>query len=165
MDLRRLLRHLFFPPWRLGRAFARRTLEAIERAIAASEAGHRGELRFAAEAGLDLLPLLRGLTPRQRAVELFSGLRVWDTAENNGVLIYVQLADRRVEILADRGIAARVPQAEWDAICRGMEQAFGRGEFEAGSLAAISKVSALLGANFPPGAVNPDELPNRPLLL
>jgi len=165
MDLRRLLRHLFVPPWRLGRAFARRTLEAIERAIAASEAGHRGELRFAAEAGLDLLPLLRGLTPRQRAVELFSGLRVWDTQENNGVLIYVQLADRRVEILADRGIAARVPQAEWDAICRGMEHAFGRGEFEAGSLAAISKVSALLGAHFPPGAVNPDELPNRPLLL
>jgi hypothetical protein len=165
MDLRRLLRHLFLPPWRLNRAFPRRTLEAIERAIAASEAGHRGELRFAAEAGLDLLPLLRGMTPRQRAVDLFSGLRVWDTEHNSGVLIYVQLADRRVEILADRGIAARVPQAQWDAICRGMEQAFGRGEFEAGSLEAVLRVGALLGAQLPPGAVNPDELPNRPLLL
>jgi uncharacterized membrane protein len=77
----------------------------------------------------------------------------------------LQLADRRVEILADRGIAARVPQSEWDAICRGMEQAFGRGEFEGGSLEAVSKVGALLGAHFPSGAINPDELPNRPVLL
>jgi uncharacterized membrane protein len=81
------------------------------------------------------------------------------------VLIYVQFADRRVEILADRGIAARVPQSEWDAICRGMEQAFGRGEFEAGSLAAIAEVSALLRAHFPAGEVNPNELPDRPVLL
>jgi uncharacterized membrane protein len=165
MDLRRILRHLFFPPWRLARAFPSRTLGAIENAIAASEAGHLGELRFVAEAGLELLPLLRGQTPRQRAVELFSALRLWDTAQNSGVLIYVQLADRRVEILADRGIAALVPQNDWDAICRSMEEAFRQMNFEAGSLEAVSRINALLRGHFPAGSVNPDELPNRPLLL
>jgi LemA protein len=94
--------------------------------------GHRGELRFVVEAGLPPAALWRDTSPRQRAAELFASERVWDTEENSGILIYVELADRRVEILADRGIAARVAQAEWDAICRAMEQAFGAGRWREG---------------------------------
>ena len=96
---------------------------------------------------------------------MFAELRVWDTGHNSGVLIYVQLADRRVEIVADRGINARVAQAEWDAICRTLETAYRDGAFEHGSLAAIAEISALLRRHFPAADMNPDELPNRPAVL
>lgn len=161
----RLIRHLAAPPWAVGRTFPAATLSAIEAAIGDSETAHRGELRFAVEAGLDLLPVWHGETARERAVELFSDLRVWDTAENSGVLIYVQLVDRKVEILADRGINACVAQAEWDAICREMEQAFREQRYEQGALAAIRRVGALLVTHFPARPENPNELPNRPVLL
>ncbi len=161
----RLIRHLLAPPWSVGQAFPAATLSAIERAIGESERMHRGELRFAVEAGLDLLPVWHGETARERAVELFSDLRVWDTAENSGVLIYVQLVDRKVEILADRGISAGVAQAEWDAICRAVEQAFRQQRYEEGALAAVRRVGALLAAHFPARPDNPNELPNRPVLL
>lgn len=163
--LGRLLRHLAAPPWLVRRAFPSAALASIETAIRESERAHRGELRFAVEAGLDLLPVWHGESARQRAVELFSDLRVWDTEENSGVLIYVQLVDRKVEILADRGINARVAQPEWDAICREMEQAFRHGAFEAGAVAAIRRVEALLAAHFPARPDNPNELPDRPVLL
>ena len=110
MSVKRIFKHLFAPHWTVHRAFSRRGLKRIEEAIKASEAKHAGELRFAVEAGLDLLPLLRGMTPRHRAHEVFSQLRVWDTEHNSGVLIYVQLVDRRIEIVADRGINAKVDQ-------------------------------------------------------
>ncbi len=165
MDVMRVLKHLFAPPWIVGRAFSRCTLTAIETAIAASETKHDGELRFAVEAGLDLLPLLRGQSARQRAIEVFSNLRVWDTANNSGVLIYVQLVDHRIEIIADRGINARVTQAEWDTICRRMEEAFRQSAFEQGVVAAIAEVTALLSQYFPPPAANPDELPDTPVVL
>jgi uncharacterized membrane protein len=90
---------------------------------------------------------------------------IWDTEENSGILIYVELADRRVEILADRGIAARVPQAEWDAICREMEEAFRAGQWRQGALAAVAHAGALLAEHFPAGERNPNELPDRPLML
>jgi uncharacterized membrane protein len=109
--------------------------------------------------------LWRDTSPRQRAAELFASERVWDTEENSGILIYVELADRRVEILADRGIAARVAQAEWDAICRAMEQAFGAGRWREGALAAVARASELLAEHFPAGEHNPNELPDRPLML
>src|SRR3990172_9484861 len=124
MNLKGTFKHLFAPDWLVYRAFPRAALKRIEAAIGQSEAAHRGELRFAVEPGLDLLPVLRGLTPRQRALDVFSRLRVWDTEENSGVLIYVQLADRDIEIVADRGISAKVGQAQWDAICHRMEEAF-----------------------------------------
>ncbi len=165
MSFMRILKHLLTPRWRIRVDYPARTLSAIESAIAASEKAHRGELRFAVEAGLPLYHLLSGQTARSRAAEVFSQLRVWDTEDNSGVLIYVQLVDRRVEILADRGIAARVPQAEWDAVCRRMEQAFARGEFEAGTLAAIEEIGTRLTRHFPSEGGGNNELPDRPVVL
>jgi len=165
MDLARVLKHLFVPGWVARRAFPAAVLARIEDAVRESERTHRGELRFVAEGDLDLLPVLRGLTARERALEVFAGLGVWDTAENSGVLVYVQLVDHRIEIVADRGIAARVAQSEWDAVCRRMETAFRGGDYEGGALTGIREITALLARHFPPGAANPDELPDRPVVL
>lgn len=161
----RCLRHLVAPQWMTHRAFPKSVLTAIEEAIRNSETTHRAELRFVVESGLDLGELLRGVTARQRAVELFSRLRVWDTEENSGVLIYVQLVDRKVEILADRGIDARVGHAEWESTCREMERAFRQGDFESGALHAIKRTGDLLAQHFPAHPDNPNELPDRPLLI
>lgn len=165
MKLRRVFRHLLLPQWSIGLAFPKRVLQAIERAVAESERRHDAELRFAVEAGLTFAALLRDQTARQRAVEVFSQLRVWDTEHNSGVLIYIQLVDRKVEILADRGINALVPQAEWEAICRRIEQRYRKGEFEQGTLDAIEEITVRLARHFPPKEANPDELPNRPVIL
>lgn len=165
MDLRRVFRHLFAPDWLVYRAFPRTALKRMETAIRESEALHRGELRIAVEAGIDFLPLLRGVTPRNRAREAFSWLRVWDTGENSGVLIYLQLVDRRIEIVADRGISAKVEQATWDAICRRMEEAFRGGRFERGVLDGIVEITKLLTTHFPARRENPDELPDKPVVL
>jgi uncharacterized membrane protein len=165
MSLLRIARHMLAPDWVAHRAFPAATLDAIAQAIAASERTHRGELRFAVEAGLDLLPLARGLSPRERALQVFSDLRVWDTEENSGVLVYVQLVDHAIEIVADRGIAARVSQAQWDAICRRMEGTFRERRYRDGALAAIDKISALLAGQFPARDANPNELPDRPVVL
>ena len=165
MNIKRIVKHLFAPPWIVARAFPRRTLTVIENAIRASEKSHHGELRFAVEAGLHPWLVLRGQSARERALEVFSDLRVWDTEHNGGVLIYVQLVDHRIEIVADRGISARVEQQQWDAICRRMEQAFRQGRFEQGVLAAIGEITALLAQHFPPRGGNPDELPDKPVVL
>jgi uncharacterized membrane protein len=105
------------------------------------------------------------LSPRQLAHRVFAELGVWDTAENTGVLIYVQLVERRIEIVADRGIAERVPQHDWDAICRGMERAFKAGAYQQGALAAIAAVTQILAREFPAGGANPNELPDKPAVL
>jgi uncharacterized membrane protein len=165
MNSSRVLKHLFTPHWIVSSAFPRSALDAIEAAIGASETTHDGELRFAVEAGLHPLPLWRGQSTRERAQEVFAALHVWDTEHNSGVLIYVQLVDRRIEIVADRGISAKVAQPEWDAICRRMEEAFKAGRFEAGTLAAIAEITALLARHFPPLGENPNELPDRPVVL
>ncbi|MCE9570118.1 MAG: TPM domain-containing protein [Rhodocyclales bacterium] len=165
MKLARMFKHLLLPDWWVRRAFARDDLTAIGDAIAACEKSHCGELRFVAEGPLPLSVLWHETSPRTRAVELFSSLRVWDTAENSGILIYVQLVDRKVEILADRGIAARVPQAEWDAICRAMEASFRGGEWRRGALRAVARAGALLASHFPARNHNPNELPDQPLVL
>lgn len=165
MNMARLIRHLLLPDTWLQRKFKRAALQAITRAIAKSEHSHGGELRFAVEATLPTAALWRGQSARERALEVFSDLRVWDTEHNSGVLVYVQLADQRVEIVADRGISARVTQGEWDVICRKLETAYRNGGFEQGSLDAIAEISALLQRHFPAVAINPDELPNRPVML
>ena len=165
VDVVRILKHLVAPRWVTGNAFPPAVLDRIETAIRASEASHRGEIRFVAEAGLDLFPLLKGIGPRERAVELFAQLRVWDTEENTGVLVYVQFIDRHIEIVADRGISARVPQAEWDAVCQRMEEAFQSRRFEHGTLAGIERITTLLTLHFPAGRMNPDELPDKPVTL
>jgi uncharacterized membrane protein len=165
MNAKRILKHLFTPHLIVSRDFSRAALQRIGEAIAKSEQSHDGELRFAVEAGLHFAPLLKGISPRQRAREVFAQLHVWDTEHNSGVLIYLQLVDRRIEIVADRGINAKVAQAEWDAICRRMEAAFKKGEFEAGSIAAIKDITALLVAHFPSLDENPNELPDQPVVL
>ena len=161
--MRRALKHLLMPHWVALRAFPPSVLRRIEQAVKASERSHSGEIRFAVEGPLHLAHLR--ISTRERARQVFGQLSVWDTAENSGVLVYVQLVDRRIEIVADRGIAARVPQAEWDAICRAMERWFRQDHFEQGALEAIQAVSAILGRHFPPCGANPDELPDKPAVL
>ncbi|HVP32815.1 MAG TPA: TPM domain-containing protein [Steroidobacteraceae bacterium] len=165
MKLARLIRHLATTRFSTRRRFPPPVRAAIERAIKECEARHAGEIRFVIETAFDLPELWQDLAPRQRALQLFGQLGVWDTAHNNGVLVYVGLADRVVEIIADRGIAARVPQAEWAAVCRQMERHYREGRFDEGSIVGILGVGALLGRHFPGKAVGGQELPDRPVLL
>ncbi len=159
----RFLRHLLIPDWIARRAFPGETLRRIGDAIAESEKRHRGEIRFALEAGL--APALVKLSTRARARQVFAQLGVWDTEENSGVLIYVQLVDRRIEVVADRGITLKVAQAEWDAVCRAMEHAFTQHQYGAGALTAIEAVTGILARHFPASGVNPNELPDRPAVI
>ena len=165
MDYARLARHLLTFHGAVARTFPPAALASIERAIKKAERGHRGEIRFAAEAALESTALLHEQSARQRAVQVFSLLRVWDTEENNGVLIYLLLADRDVEIVADRGINAKVPATEWEQICRHMEAEFAKGRFEHGVLAGIEEVSRALARHFPPRPGDRNELPDRPTIL
>src|ERR1700722_18332397 len=144
MRIGRLVRHSLATHWRARLQFPAATLDAIEQAIKRTEAAAGGEIRFAFETALSPLHILNDLTPRARALEVFAHLRVWDTEENNGVLIYVQLADRHVEIVADRGFADRVSQPEWEAVCKVMEEHFRAGRYEAGALAGVDAVGTLL---------------------
>ena len=165
MILLKILKHLLTPNWLARRAFTPAVLKRIEAVIGQSEAAHRGEIRFALEGALPLLSLLKGVTARTRAVQVFADLRVWDTEENTGVLLYLQLIDHDIEILADRGINAHVQPHEWEAICLRMEVAFREGRFEDGVIAGLNDITALLTRHFPARAQNPDELPDKPVLL
>ena len=140
-------------------------LRTIEAAISESEKHHYGELRFVVEAHLRLPALIHGMTARERAIELFSHLRIWDTEHNSGVLIYLLLADRDVEIIADRGIHHRVGDAEWETICKKMEQEFRQQHFEAGVLHGIHAISELLARHFPASTNNVNELPDTTVVL
>lgn len=163
--MNRLLRHLLFPDWLARRWFSARVLASIEHAIAASERGHAGELCFVVEAALHPRQLFAGMTARARAVEVFSNLRIWDTAANNGVLIYLLLADRDVEIIADRGFNGLVEPEDWAAICADMEASFRRREFAAGALLGIERVDGLMRRHFPLVGEDRNELPDKPRLL
>jgi uncharacterized membrane protein len=165
MDLRRFWRHVAMTPWSAARAFPERALEAIGRRVGEHEKRHRGEVRFVVEAELTTPQLWADLSSRARAVEVFSSLRVWDTQENTGVLVYVLLADHKVEIVADRGVCAWVSAGQWQAICRAMQEAFAAGRFEEGALAGVTAISELLEKHFPAGGENPNELPDRPLMI
>jgi uncharacterized membrane protein len=169
MRIGRLLRHSLTTHWRTRLQFPKATLDAIEQAIKSTEAAHGGEIRFAIETALSPLHILNNLTPRARALDVFTHLRVWDTAANNGVLIYVQLADRHVEIIADRGFADRVSPAEWQAVCRLMQEQFRAGRFQAGSIAGVEAVGNLIARHFEPNLARlpqpHNQLPDRPTLL
>lgn len=143
------------------------TLSHVEAQVAASEQLHSGEIRVCVEASLPSDVLWRGVRPRARAIELFSNLRVWDTEANNGVLIYVLLADHAIEVVADRGLSARVPEDQWKALVATMRDEFRRGAYEAGLTQAVATVGRLLHEHFPVCATapNPDELPNAPWVL
>jgi uncharacterized membrane protein len=161
----RFFKHLFGGAWQVRRHFSASVLQKIEAAISQSEKTHTGEIRFVVEAVLHPYELLRGKTPRARALELFGRLGVWDTEQNNGVLIYLLLADHDVEIVADRGIHGYVGTQGWEAICHGMEIAFRQGQFEEGVLVGIKEISEVLQKNFPAGAADKNELSNVPLAL
>jgi len=165
MKIARLLRHLLAPDWSVRLAFPAASMRRIEDAIAASERRHGGEIRFAIEAALDPLSIMRGVTARERAVDVFSALRVWDTELNNGVLIYLLLADRDVEIVADRGIAAKVPKQSWEAVCWEMEVLLRNRDFERAIITGISAVGAHLAQHYPPRSESANELPDRPAVL
>jgi uncharacterized membrane protein len=161
----RLWRHLVTDHWSARRAFPRATLKHIEEAIAAGELRHSGQVRFVVEAALPLHSVLRRVLPRERALEVFGRLRVWDTEANCGVLVYLLLADRAVEIVADRGIHKRVGSRSWEAICQRMEEAYRARRFEDGALAGIEAIGALLTEHFPRSAPGANELPDKPLVL
>ncbi len=163
--LKRLVRHLLCDRLAARRAFPESALRRIEERIEASEVEHSAEIRVAIEHSLAPTRVWAGLTPRERALEVFGALRVWDTEANNGVLVYVLLADHAVEIVADRAAAAAIDEAQWQEIARQIGAAYRDKEFLAGTLAAIDSIDALLAAAFPPGDLNPDELPNRPVML
>lgn len=158
----RFLRHVFALPGAVARAFPASSLSSIEKSIGESEERHGGEIRFAVEAALDPVEIFRGKTPRQRALEVFSELGVWDTEQNNGVLLYLLLADHDVEIVADRGFNGRVDAAEWEAVCREMEAALRAGRYEAAVTEAIARITALAARYFPPHGTG-NELPDRPV--
>jgi uncharacterized membrane protein len=166
MDISRIVRHLAMAPWRARRAFPRSTLTSIEQAIKSSEALHAGELRFVVEGALDTRALWRGQSARERAIDVFSLLRVWDTEHNSGVLIYVLLADRSVEIVADRGVHAKVGESEWSRICGAMEAAFAKAQFEEGAVQGVEGVSRCLAAHFPARhSPHRDELADTPVVI
>ena len=163
--LNRLFRHLRMTPRQMRCSFSPAILDAIEKAVAEGEKTHRGQVRFVVEAELHIAQLWHGVVARQRAIEVFSGLRVWDTEENNGVLIYVLLADRKVEIVADRGIHRHVGEERWHAICREIELHYRKGDFQSGSVAGVQKISAELAFYYPSKGEHSNEQPDRPVLM
>ena len=165
MDIKRIIKHLFAPQWAVTRMFPAAAMKAIGNAISESERSHDGELRFAVEGGLKLWLLLHERTPRARAIEVFAQLRVWDTQHNSGVLVYVQAVDRHIEIIADRGINAKVEQRQWDAIAGRMQTEFRAQRYEAGVIEGMREITALLAQHFPPTGANPDELSDAPVVL
>ena len=168
MKIGRLIRHATATHWRTRMLFPEATLDAIEQAIKRAELTHGGEIRFAIETSLTPRHILNDIAPRAHALEVFAQLRVWDTEANNGVLVYVQLADRNVEIVADRGFQGRVSPAEWEAVCRLMEEHFRAGRFQVGSIAGVDAIGNLLARHFPQGlarAAQSNQLPDRPTLL
>lgn len=163
--IQRMLRHLWFPHLRARHAFPAGALGGIESAIGKAEASHEGEIRFALEATLPLHLIVAGVTPKTRAIEVFSQLRVWDTEHNSGVLIYMCFADRAVEIVADRGIHARSGTQAWERICRAMEGEFRQGRFESGAVAGIRAIAEELAQHFPASGAKVNELPDRPVVM
>lgn len=165
MNWSRFWRHVAMTPATARRAYPDATMDAIARAIAEGERRHRGEVCFVVEAELSTAQLWRGLTARDRAREVFALKGVWNTEENNGVLIYVLLADHGVEIVADRGIDARVQPPEWQAVVSAMDAQLRAGQHEAGALAGVNAVSALLARHFPDTGEGRNQIPDRPIMM
>jgi uncharacterized membrane protein len=166
-SLTRTLKHLWLDADDTRRAIPPDMLERLQRRVAASEQRHSGEIRICVEAGLPLSYLWRGAPARERAVTMFGKLRVWDTEDNNGVLIYLLLADHAIEIVADRGLARHVDPGQWQAMVAHMAEAFREHRYEDGLTQALEEASALLMTHFAvadAGKANPNELPDSPVL-
>ena len=163
--LARIFRHRWLDEADTRRAIPPSLVQSLAARVAASERRHTGEIRIYVEAGLPMSYLWRNATPRERAIAMFGKLGVWDTEQNNGVLIYLLLAEHAIEVVADRGVSRHVSPAQWQAIVRGMGTAFQAGHYEAGLRQAVDAVTALLVHHFPSGGgVNPNELPDEPVL-
>jgi uncharacterized membrane protein len=165
MGIKRIGKHLIEHQWRARRIFPPQALASIEQAIKAGEATHSGQVRFVVEGALDGKPLFKEQTAWERGLDIFSHLRIWDTAHNNGVLVYLLLADRKVEIVADRGINAKVGDAGWQKIVKAMEADFRTGNFTPGVIKGIEAVSQQLATHFPKQGKNPNELSDEPVVL
>jgi len=165
MNLNRIIKHLFYPGWWLRRDFPPHELARIEAAIRQSEENHSGEIRFAIESSLPLKALWRNELMHERALEVFSLLRVWDTEDNNGVLIYLLLADRQVEIRADRNIHHKVDAKEWQKICQIIQEDFRHENYGDGVVKGIEKIGELLAEHFPVSKDDENELSNKPVIL
>tara|TARA_R110002049_G_scaffold73329_15_gene189631 strand:+ start:11 stop:502 length:492 start_codon:yes stop_codon:yes gene_type:complete len=163
--MHRILKHLFTTARALRRTFPPAVLDQVEAAIANSETRHGGEIQFAIESSLGLKALLGGVTAREQAVRAFADLKVWDTEQNSGVLVYVLLSEQRIEIVADRGYAGRVSDQQWQIVCADMQRAFAEGRFANGAIEAVEAISTLVEAHFPGTPDDVDERPNRPVLL
>jgi uncharacterized membrane protein len=165
MTFKRIIKHLLTSQRHVKRLFPQRTLQVIEQAIQASEIHHEGEIRFAIESALEGYALFQNQSPRERAVHVFSELRVWDTELNSGVLIYILLADQAVEIVADRGINARTNPSIWKTICTQIESDFAQGHYESGAVKGIEAITSLLITHLPAHTTKSNELPNDPIIL
>jgi uncharacterized membrane protein YgcG len=163
----RILKHRWLDETDAERALDEAAMQRLAQRVIGSEKRHSGEIRVCVEAGLPLSYLWRGAPPRERALAMFGKLRVWDTRHNNGVLIYLLLAEHAIEIVADRGLNQHVGDLQWQAVVARLREALRAGRFEQGLNDAIDAVDALLAQHFPlaPGAPNPDELPNRPWVV
>ena len=163
--MNRFFRHLFTTRAAARRTFPAITLKAIESCISEGEKNHRAELRVIIEPAMSIDSLWAKTRPRERALELFGLYGIWDTEENCGVLVYVNLAARQVEIVADRGIACKVNQEEWGAICQGMTAGFSQNRFQQSTLDALSGINQLLAQHFPLTGERKNQLPDEPILL
>lgn len=163
--IKRLFSHMFSWTGVVKQYFPKDSMQAIEKAIVASENTHLGEICFVVESNLDIYDIFRKKTAKKRAIEVFSQFHVWDTAQNNGVLIYLLLADKDFEILADRGIHAHVGTEGWEKISHEMERHFKKGDFELGVLHGIAKVTEHLDLHFPSDSENVNELSNAPIVI
>ncbi len=162
----RVLRHLSAGVFGLRRRFNAEVMDRISTAVGQAEAGHAGEIRFAVEAGLPLHVLLARSDPRTRAVAWFSQLRLWDTQDNTGVLLYLQWPDQAIEIVVDRGICELVPQSAWQSVCDQLRARLAQGDaVDDAVCACILAIGELLRIALPPAVATPDELPNAPILL
>jgi uncharacterized membrane protein len=164
MDIGRFFRHVVALPGAVARAFPAASLSSIEKTVAEAEKRQGGQIRFAVEAALEPGELLRGVSARERAIEVFSELRVWDTERNNGVLLYLLLADHDVEIVADRGYNGKVRPDEWEAVCRQMEAELRGGRYEAAVIEGVRGIAELAGAHYPAGS-GQGELSDRPAVV
>ncbi|HVK94538.1 MAG TPA: TPM domain-containing protein [Noviherbaspirillum sp.] len=161
----RLIKHLLTTTAAGRRVFPETTLKAIEETIAAGETRHRAEVRMVVEPALGMQAVLNGIGARDRARELFSDYRVWDTEENCGVLVYVNLADHQVEIVADRGVGREIPAKDWEKICRTMTKGFAQGVYHDSVLAALGELNQLLEQHYPDDGTTRNQLSNRPVVL
>lgn len=165
MNIKRIVKHALTTQWHTKKYFTATALDAIETEIALSEKQHSGEIRFVVEGALDGSPLFKNQSAHDRALDIFSQLRIWDTQDNNGLLIYLLLADHAVEIIADRGINAKVGRDEWQTICSTMQNEFARRHFQTGVCDAIKAITLHLVKHFPTSADDENELSNKPVVL